>query len=323
MHSPAAVKDYMGEWFEIHNTTSNGFVLTGLQITSDAGEHFTITEEVVIAPNGYAVFASRLAASENGGIENVDVRYYSSLFRLYGTDSIIIKKPDGTIVDRISFNTQDYYVDVGTSLSLGRLDAQQNDDYPYWCSSVSTYGDGDIGTPGEANDPCNVPVPVTDLQVGDLIISEIMHTPKVVADHRGEWFEVYNNTSNDVVFMTSLSMEVYGTGLTVEGQGIIPANGYGVFGSRMSETYNGGITGIFEEFTMEELKLYVWGNIEISSSNGIVLDSVDYNSRTTFPTAYGTSISASVLDPTENDSGIFGVQQHRSLEMVIWEPRRG
>ena len=66
MHSPAAVSDYLGEWFEIYNTTSNGYILTGLQITSDAGEQFTITEEIVIPAQGYIVFAAR-QSPENGG----------------------------------------------------------------------------------------------------------------------------------------------------------------------------------------------------------------------------------------------------------------
>ena len=204
------------------------------------------------------------------GIENVALRYYSSLFRLYRSDSIIIQKPDGTLIDRIAFDVQNYNVDVGSSLSLGRLNAQQNDDYPYWCASTSTFGDGDFGTPGAPNDPCNVPTPVTSLQEGDLIISEIMHSPKYVADHRGEWFEIYNNTDNDVCIHGLVITGSHGAGFTAEGQGIIPAGGYGVLGSRKSETYNGGITGMLEEFTLSELKLYVWGTIEISSPDGTI-----------------------------------------------------
>ena len=39
---------------------------------------------------------------------------------------------------------------------------------------------------------------VSDLSAGDLLITEIMHDPSQVADYRGEWFEIYNNSAGAV-----------------------------------------------------------------------------------------------------------------------------
>ncbi len=37
-----------------------------------------------------------------------------------------------------------------------------------------------------------------DVQLGDLIITEIMNNPSAVGDSEGEWFEIYNNGSQDI-----------------------------------------------------------------------------------------------------------------------------
>jgi hypothetical protein len=154
MHTPSAAADTMGEWFEIYNTTDSDFILTGLQVSSESGEGFSVTEEVVIEAGGYFVFAVRSSPTENGGISNVGFRYYVNVFRLYSTDTIILKKSDDTIIDSVSFDAIDYSVSSGTSLNLGVLDATSNDDSSSWCAPTLSFGDGDLGTPGESNDTC-------------------------------------------------------------------------------------------------------------------------------------------------------------------------
>ena len=69
MHTPSLVYDYKGEWFEIHNTTSERLNINGLKITSIDGGDFSITEDVVIDAEGYAVIGSRRSPLDNGGVE--------------------------------------------------------------------------------------------------------------------------------------------------------------------------------------------------------------------------------------------------------------
>ena len=146
-------------------------------------------------------------------------------------------------------------------MSLGRLNANENDAYPYWCESTSPYGSGDLGTPGEANDICDVPVSLQDLEEGALIISEICTHLSAYQIIEGEWVELYNSTSEDIC-IHGLEVEgSHGTGFTVEGYGIIPAGGYGVIGTRLDSGSNGGIEGVLEQYSTTEMRLYIWGSI--------------------------------------------------------------
>ena len=43
-------------------------------------------------------------------------------------------------------------------------------------------------------------IPINLISVGDLVVSEVMHTPSGVADYRGEWIEIYNNAGIEVNF---------------------------------------------------------------------------------------------------------------------------
>ena len=42
--------------------------------------------------------------------------------------------------------------------------------------------------PGFTNAFCNSMVTLTDVSVGDVVISEIMHSSDAVYDYKGEWF---------------------------------------------------------------------------------------------------------------------------------------
>ena len=44
--------------------------------------------------------------------------------------------------------------------------------------AVDSFGLGDLGTPGSSNTACIAMVNVDDLEVGDIMISEVMHSPK-------------------------------------------------------------------------------------------------------------------------------------------------
>ena len=71
-------------------------------------------------------------------------------------------------------------------MTLGTLDATSNDSMVNWCEASSSYGNGDLGTPGDINDNCPDPsISSSSLGTGDLVISEIMTNPVTVSDFKG------------------------------------------------------------------------------------------------------------------------------------------
>ena len=168
MHDPTTVEDYVGEWFEVYNTTDNSIDLQGLRFGSALDLLQTVSESLILSPHGYAVFASRALAAENGGIEEVHQVYDRSILRLDNAGTILLQKEDGTSIDMVSYNViTDFPSSNGASLTLGVFDSQSNDLGQSWCEASSVYGLGDLGTPGAANDECDLDGDGFPLSQGD------------------------------------------------------------------------------------------------------------------------------------------------------------
>ena len=162
---------------------------------------------------------------------------------------------------------------------------------------------------------------VEALREGNLVITEIMKNPCVIGedvdgdgnldctleDEAGEWFEIYNNTSESqnlkglIVTDDDLPEEVF----TVADDVIVPAGGYVVFGNNGDSASNGGYTSGYAYIGGDAgFKL---GNgtdgIVLSNANGVI-DSVVYTDAD-FPDNKGYSLTLipSVLDATQNDDG--------------------
>ena len=73
-----------------------------------------------------------------------------------------------------------------------------NDTGSNWCLPSSSFGTGDFGTPAAENEACPLPVALSTLSEGDIVISEIMHSPSSAVDYKGEWFELANLTPQRV-----------------------------------------------------------------------------------------------------------------------------
>lgn len=88
--------------------------------------------------------------SVNGGIE-LDFEWSGPALSNAG-DSLTLSF-DGTTIDTVDFSS--FTIVSGVALSLDTAaDAVDNDDASFWCEATSSYGDGDLGTPGAANDVC-------------------------------------------------------------------------------------------------------------------------------------------------------------------------
>lgn len=158
MQNPNAVADNMGEWFEIHNTTSSDINLIGMDIVDDnhtlLEEGFSILDELILPANGYLLFANNGDASTNGGLPTPAHVYDPSLTLGNGEDGITIQC-QGTIIDKVVWDGGTNFPDpsgISMSLMVDKLDFTSNDDGANWEESTFTYGDGDFGTPGARND---------------------------------------------------------------------------------------------------------------------------------------------------------------------------
>ncbi|MCK6546037.1 right-handed parallel beta-helix repeat-containing protein [Myxococcota bacterium] len=157
------------EWFEIYNTTSAPIDLVGFTFSDDGTDSFTVARAtpVVIAPGAYFVLGRNGDPALNGG---VTVGYVYSGFALANSGDEIIISIGGVTIDRVAYDAAFPHV-PGQAIALDpdNVDATANDDGASWCNGASVLASGDRGTPGAANDPCQVPADTTP--------PAIVHTP--------------------------------------------------------------------------------------------------------------------------------------------------
>ncbi|WP_353779197.1 T9SS type A sorting domain-containing protein [Winogradskyella sp. 3972H.M.0a.05] len=154
MQNPAAVSDADGEYFEVYNTTGSPIDMNGWIIKDEAtvSETHTISGSVIVPANGYALFAINGDFATNGGLNEDYV--YSNITLGNGTDGLIIECSSTTIDQVVWDNGATFPDPTGASMQLDMtaFNDTDNDVGTNWGIGVATYGDGDTGTPGSAND---------------------------------------------------------------------------------------------------------------------------------------------------------------------------
>ncbi|QDG52671.1 tandem-95 repeat protein [Persicimonas caeni] len=149
MPSPDVLADSAGEWFELYNpSTTTTYNLNGCTIEDLGADSHTITVDVTIAPGEYVT----LANSSSPGFTPSYV--YGSNWFLSSGDEVVLNCA-GTQIDVVNYDGGGFSVTSGASLTLSpaSLDATSNDDSTNWCDATTSYN-GDLGTPGAANDSC-------------------------------------------------------------------------------------------------------------------------------------------------------------------------
>jgi hypothetical protein len=165
MQNPSQVGDGSGEYFEVYNTTHNAIDLQGWTIKDDGSDSHTIASSVVVPAGGYAVLGNNDDTGSNGGV-TVDYEYAQPWFLGNSDDEVVLVAPDGTEIDRVNYDDGATFPDpTGASMSLDpdSFDATSNNDGANWCEATSSYGSGDLGTPGAANDDCAVGCVITNV----------------------------------------------------------------------------------------------------------------------------------------------------------------
>lgn len=152
MQNPSAAADADGEYFEVYNTTGSAIDMIGWTISDADSESHTIGSTLVVPANGYAVLGINSDSVTNGGV-SVDYQY-SGFNLANGADEIIISC-SSNVIDQVSYDGGPTFPDpngASMELSTTAMNSTDNDNGANWGTATSTFGSGDKGTPGAAND---------------------------------------------------------------------------------------------------------------------------------------------------------------------------
>ena len=177
MQNPSAVSDDEGEWFEILNTGDIGLDL-GNWVIKDAGsDNHTISTSFPILPGEYKVFGKNSNFATNGGVI-VDYQY-EVLTLANSNDELILIDPNGTVFDSVAYDNGETFPDpTGASMALVHPDSNNNIG-SNWQEATTSYGSGDLGTPGLPNFSSDIEISIATIdfdtvyvgQSGDMTLS--------------------------------------------------------------------------------------------------------------------------------------------------------
>ena len=147
---------------------------------------------------------------------------------------------------------------------------------------------------------------------GDLIITELMQNPASVSDSNGEWFEIYNKTSEDINLL-GLVLTDPADSVTVDQVVYIPAGGYAVLGNNADINTNGGVAVDYE---YSSLSLNNSGDqfLSIGNASGD-LDVVTWGDSLSMYAPNGSSMTLSIdaYSDTDNDDKLYWCESVTSM----------
>lgn len=156
MVSPTTSRDSRsGQWVELVNTADAPRLLTGCSLVHTAAlgedETFLIELPLVVGARELLVLGATTDTSVNGGAD-VDLAWGDTL-ELTNTSTLSLDCD--AEIDTVVWNTT-WPLQSGAALSLSpfSFDADRNDVSTAWCRADTDFGDGDRGTPGQANPRC-------------------------------------------------------------------------------------------------------------------------------------------------------------------------
>lgn len=316
MFDSDAVGDVSGEWFEVYNATDGALDLSGITIADGGNAHVIGLPggaTVVLAAKSYAVLAREPDSAKNGGV--VALYGYDAVIGLATDDLLTLTAADGsTVLDVVAWDAgkagwPDIVAGEAMQLSADKLDSD-NALAGAWCAATATYGSGDKGTPGAANDVCpgNIPEAVCgngkleageqcddsnlidgdgcdkDCKVegggvakatapGQLVITEVLYNG--VAESTGEWIEIYNPGEAALDLGGLILTDGEASPHTIASSLVIPAKGYLVLGLSADTNVNGGAQ---VDYVYSGPALSNSGDqVSLELPNGTVIDAVDYD----------------------------------------------
>ena len=125
----------------------------GLTITDGSGNSFALADRE-LPHNSYWTFGRENSTARNGGV-SIDFEYGETLL-FESSDSLTLTSSSGELVDTVSWIAADWPVSEGASMIFcADHTFFDNSDVSYWTTEIPTFGDGDLGTPGESNGECH------------------------------------------------------------------------------------------------------------------------------------------------------------------------
>ncbi len=304
-------EDSGNEWFELYDAASTAADLTGIELVvrkvGDASTEKThAITDLVVQPDEYVVLGDVLPELKPSW---VDYGFGNDLGSLVNGGGEIVVRCGTVEIDAFAYPEAE---DGASTVLDGAIapDHMANDDEDNLCTSTgeSSVAPGVIGSPGEANEACNVVVPGTCLDggtprepvspgPGDLVISEIMPNPATpIDDADGEWFEVYVGATVDLNGVNAGA--VAGTPKAVVESDdcvTVAAGSYVIFAKDGDGAVNGGLPEPVATFTLN------MGNSSGTLFVGVgdqVLDEIAWSSS---EDGASTALASDQLDPTAND----------------------
>jgi len=157
MYNPTAVSDTEGEWLEIYNNSSQSIDIFQLVLKKGTEVQHIINENILIDPQQHFVLARHQNATSGAGyIYGSDMTLTNSgddiSLANYGIDGT-----DGRVIAFVNYGNTGFPDGSGASLNLDQntYDVNLAQLGENWCTSISTFDTGDLGTPGALNDVCN------------------------------------------------------------------------------------------------------------------------------------------------------------------------
>ncbi|MCA3016726.1 MAG: lamin tail domain-containing protein [Myxococcaceae bacterium] len=247
--------DTGGEWIELFNPTSAPIDLRGYTVSYRSGtaaaKSHTVRASVTVPSKGFVALGDVRSGPNPAWLA------YS-----YGDDLGAMSNTSGTVSLRCGMTAINEYTykraaRSGRSRTLGgplEPDATRVADEANWCDTPASveYAPRAAGTPGGPNPVCapeamlgtclqnGAARPIIAAEPGDLVITEVMASPRAVTDTLGEWVELYATTDvdlNGLSLATSTSRATFSSPdcLTV------PAQGYSVVARSTDSFVNGGL----------------------------------------------------------------------------------
>ncbi len=269
--------DTGGEWVEIFNTLGTPIDLRGYTLSyrqgSSAAKSHTIRASFQVPARGHVALGDVRSGPNPAWIAYT-----------YGDDLGSFSQTSGTFTLKCSTTTISEYTYTRAARSgrsrmlngIAEPDATRVSNEVNWCDTppATEYAPKNFGTPGGPNPQCapesmvgtclqnGMPRPIIAAEEGDLIITEVMASPRAVSDTLGEWFEVYATTDVD---LNGLSIGTSTSRSTFPASGdclSVGAQTYNLL-SRSSDSFvNGGLPRPVANFTIslaasnERLRLF-------------------------------------------------------------------
>jgi hypothetical protein len=310
MPNPAVVSDTAGEWLEV--LARADVDLNGLTMFDASNSKSTVTSAdcVHVTSGTYVLLARNVDPAVNGGLPPVTAAETLSLNAAGERVSLFIGDAG---IDSASVGA----ASSGKSWQLDptKLDPLSNDDPANFCKAPLQFSPdgGDFGSPGAANPSCAAMPdagdpnncfdtttmatrPVNRPGDGDLVISEWMADPSVVADTAGEWFEVLVNRAVDLNGLVLGDSSTVTTTLANANCLAVNANSYVVFAKNASAAANGNLPAPLATFAFDLNNTN--DSIRVLNVDGGVLDSVSY---ATARAGSSTQLKPGLTSPADND----------------------